>query len=188
MTAPAWSPDQKLRADATSVEIRARFDYLDDHMPEEYEQEIWDEPIVAFYIAHEFAAAKLAVGADAEPTPLTPCADCGAVPTRLNAGGSLIVHRSNCPQQARLFVTASSPFGGAPASGGDTARLDALSEMGCVEIEENLSGQKHWWTIERDTSADRSHFDQLGRGATLREAIDSAMSQSAGSASGEPTP
>ena len=67
--APAWSPDQKLRADATSVEIRARFDYLDDHMPEEYEQEIWDEPIVAFYIAHEFAAAKLAVGADAEPTP-----------------------------------------------------------------------------------------------------------------------
>ena len=122
MTAPAWSPDQKLRADATSVEIRARFDYLDDHMPEEYEQEIWDEPIVAFYIAHEFAAAKLAVGADAEPTPRKPyngdvCGMCGGEYSLNGDGTWRPTHYPKCPRAFEPVLR-----GGAPASGGETPK------------------------------------------------------------------
>ena len=88
MTAPAWSPDQKLRADATDEQITARFRFLLNEVPP-----IVSHPasgVVGPQVVREFAAALRAkfdaqhddiwmhgelagrdsvVAADAEPTP-----------------------------------------------------------------------------------------------------------------------
>ena len=48
----------RLQYGFTSADVRSRFEYLMDNMPEEYEQEIWDEAVVAWYLCCEAVEAK----------------------------------------------------------------------------------------------------------------------------------
>jgi len=64
---------------------------------------------------------------------------------------------------------------GAEDGARDTARLDAIERIGCAEIDFNKSGRGEWWTIrQQGESKDR------GKGTTLREAIDDAVSAPTG--------
>ena len=49
--------DQPLQADFDAAEVRARFDDLTENMPERYDQQIWDDQVVAYYVAKEAEAA-----------------------------------------------------------------------------------------------------------------------------------
>ncbi len=61
---------------------------------------------------------------------------------------------------------------------GDAARLDELAALGCVRIEHwNVNNVRKWITIERARQPDTSDTDTLGKGDTLGEAIDAALSQ-----------
>ena len=140
-TAPAWSPDQKLRADATDEQITARFRFLLNEVPP-----IVSHPasgVVGPQVVREFAAALRAkfdaqhddiwmhgelagrdsvVAADAEPTPRKPyngdvCGMCGGEYSLNGDGTWRPTHYPKCPRAFEPVLR-----GGAPASGGETPK------------------------------------------------------------------